>query len=181
MSRVGKKPVVIPQGINVAIEGNQVSVKGPRGELSFTLPQGISVDQGESGLEITRSSDDPKQRSLHGMARSLINNMVEGVVNGYDKRLVISGVGYNAKVQGDGLVLNIGFSHPVIKQIPEGLSVECPTATTVVIKGIDKQKVGQFAAAIRAIRPPEPYNAKGVSYDGETIHRKAGKAFGSSD
>ena len=181
MSRVGKKPVVIPKGINVAIKGNQVSVKGPKGELAFTLPQGISIEQGESGLEISRASDDPKQRSLHGMARSLINNMVDGVVKGYERRLAISGVGYNAKVQGDGLVLNIGFSHPVVKQIPDGLSVECPTATTLVVKGIDKQRVGQFAAAIRAIRPPEPYNAKGISYEGEQIRRKAGKAFGSSE
>jgi len=169
-------------GVNVTIEGNQVSVKGPKGELGFCLPEGIAITQNDDGsLEMSRGSDEPKQRSLHGMARSLVNNMVEGVVNGYEKRLGINGVGYNAKVQDENLVLNIGFSHPVIKPIPDGLAVECTTATTLIIKGIDKQKVGQFAAAIRAIRPPEPYNAKGISYDGEHIRRKAGKAFGSSD
>ena len=123
MSRVGKKPVVIPQGVEVKIDGSKVSVKGPKGELSFVLPLGITATQENGAVEVTRSGDEPKQRSLHGMARSLVSNMVNGVLNGYERKLQISGVGYNAKVQGADLVLNIGFSHPVIKPVPEGLAV----------------------------------------------------------
>lgn len=179
MSRVGKKPVTLPEGVGITISGTDITVDGPLGKLSFVLPEGIVIKEEEKKVFLTRSSDEPKQRSLHGMSRSLLNNMVEGVTRGFEKRLSINGVGYNAKVQSEGLVLNIGFSHQVIKSVTEGLSVECPTLTSIIIKGIDKQKVGQFAAAVRAIRPPEPYNAKGIAYEGEQIRRKTGKAFGS--
>ena len=181
MSRIGKKPILLPDGVKVSLGGSAISIEGPKGKLDFVLPEGISIQNEDNNLVISRLSDEPKQRSLHGMSRSLVSNMVDGVLNGFEKRLKINGVGYNAKVQGDAVLLNIGFSHPVIKQIPEGLEVECPTATSVVINGIDKQKVGQFAAAIRAVRPPEPYNAKGIAYEDEQIRRKAGKAFGSAE
>ncbi len=169
----------IPEGVKVAIAGAEVTIEGPKGELSFVMPEGISVKEDEGRLFISRLSDEPKQRSLHGMSRSLVNNMIEGVTKGFEKRLAINGVGYNAKIQGESLVLNVGFSHPVIKPIPPSIEVECPLATSVLVRGIDKQKVGQFAAAVRAVRPPEPYNAKGIAYEDEQIRRKAGKAFGS--
>jgi len=179
MSRVGKKPVTVTEGVKTTITGTDVTIEGPRGKLHFVLPEGISVKEDGDRLFISRSSDEPKQRSLHGMSRSLVSNMIAGVTTGFEKRLTINGVGYNAKIQGENLVLNVGFSHPVIKPIPPNLEVECPLATSVLIRGIDKQKVGQFAAAVRAVRPPEPYNAKGIAYEDEQIRRKAGKAFGS--
>jgi large subunit ribosomal protein L6 len=179
MSRVGKKPIPLPAGVKAAISGNNIAIEGPKGKLSFILPEGITVEQEEGRLAISRSSDEPKQRSLHGMSRSLINNMVDGVTRGFERRLTINGIGYTAKVQGDTLALNVGFTHPVVKQIPENIKVECPSLTSIIVRGADKQKVGQFAAAVRAVRPPEPYNAKGIAYEDEQIRRKAGKAFGS--
>lgn len=178
MSRVGRKPVALIEGVKAEVSESLVKITGPRGTLEFRVPPGIHVQLEGNALVISRDSDEPKQRSLHGMARSLVANMVEGVSRGFERRLSINGVGYNAKLQGKQLILNLGFAHPVVVNIPEYIQVEVPNPTLVSLKGIDKQKVGQFAAAIRAIRPPEPYNAKGISYEGEIIRRKAGKTFG---
>lgn len=178
MSRVGRKPVALVEGVKAEVIEGLVKIAGPKGTLEFRLPAGVTVQLEENNLMVSRDSDEPKQRSLHGMTRSLIANMVEGVSKGFERRLSINGVGYNAKLQGKQLVLNLGFATPVVVNIPEYLQIEAPNPTLIAIKGIDKQKVGQFAAAIRAIKPPEPYNAKGISYEGEIIRRKAGKTFG---
>lgn len=180
MSRVGRKPVALVEGVTAEVSEGLVKITGPKGTLEFHLPPGIKVTEGERELVIERESDEPKQRSLHGMSRSLIANMVEGVNKGFERRLSINGVGYNAKLEGKQLILNLGFADPVIVNIPEHIEVEVPNPTLISLRGIDKQKVGQFAAAIRAIKPPEPYNAKGISYEGEIIRRKAGKTFGGS-
>ena len=178
MSRVGRKPVALVEGVTAEVSEGLVKITGPKGTLEFRLPPGIKVTKGERELVVERESDEPKQRSLHGMSRSLIANMVEGVSKGFERRLSINGVGYNAKLEGKQLILNLGFADPVVVNIPEHIEVEVPNPTLISLKGIDKQRVGQFAAAIRAIKPPEPYNAKGISYEGEIIRRKAGKTFG---
>ena len=178
MSRIGKLPITVPNGVTVTIDGNRVTVKGPKGELSRTLPQDITVAQDSGTLTVTRPSDEPQHKALHGLTRSLVNNMVEGVTKGYTKTLEISGVGYKAEVKPFGLQLALGFSHPIQYKAPAGVKLSAPQPTTIVIDGADKEKVGQVAAELRSLRPPEPYKGKGIKYQGEVIRRKAGKAGG---
>ena len=176
MSRIGKLPVAMSNGVTVQQQGNRITVKGPRGELSRTLPQVITVSQEEGRLVVTRPSDDPAHKALHGLTRSLVNNMVEGVTKGFQKTLEIVGVGYKAETRPYGLQLSLGFSHAVEFRAPAGIKLTASNPTTVVVDGADKEVVGQVAAEIRSLRPPEPYKGKGVKYQGETIRRKAGKA-----
>ena len=176
MSRIGKKPIVIPAGVEVKIDGNKVTVKGPKGTLSNEFAPAITIAQEGNEIIVTRPSDEAEHRSLHGLTRTLVSNMVIGVTEGYKKELEVNGVGYRASKQGKDLVLNLGFSHPVIMPEIEGITVEVPNPNLVVITGADKQKVGQFAAEVREKRPPEPYKGKGVKYVGEYIRRKEGKA-----
>jgi large subunit ribosomal protein L6 len=176
VSRIGKKPVPIPGGVTVAVDGNTVSVKGPKGELSRTFRPEMRIRVDDGQVVVERSADTKTQRALHGLTRALIANMVEGVAAGYRKTLEIVGVGYRAEKKGKVLVLNVGFSHPVEYPEPAGLTISTPTPTTVVVEGIDKEKVGQVAAEIRAVRPPEPYKGKGIRYQDEQVRRKAGKA-----
>ena len=177
MSRIGKKPVAIPSGVKVSVADREISVEGKLGKLVWThRPEvAVAVDEDSKTVNVTRNQDDREGRALHGLTRALIQNMVVGVTEGYEKRLEIHGVGYLAAVQGDTLQLRVGFANEIHKKIPAGLEVTCPDQTHVVIKGIDKQKVGQFAAEARAVRKPEPYKGKGVHYEGEQIRRKAGK------
>lgn len=176
MSRIGKKPISLPKGVEVTRDGSKITVKGPKGALTQEFPEEITFVQEENQLLVQRPSDDKKHRALHGLSRSLLANMVEGVTNGYEKKLELVGVGYRAQLQGKKLVINIGFSHPVEVDPPEGIEFEVPAATKITVKGIDKQLVGNTAAHIRAIRKPEPYKGKGIKYENETIRRKAGKA-----
>lgn len=176
MSRIGKKPISLPPGVEINIEGNKITVKGPKGVLCHEMSGAIEVVQEENELHVQRPSDSKEHRAMHGLNRSLIANMVEGVSNGYEKKLELVGVGYRAQMQGNKLVINIGFSHPVEVEAPEGIEFEVPAVTKISIKGIDKQLVGNTAAHIRAIRKPEPYKGKGIKYDYEVIRRKAGKA-----
>ncbi|MDE0896664.1 MAG: 50S ribosomal protein L6 [Planctomycetota bacterium] len=181
MSRIGKAPITLPSGVSLDLKGREVAVKGPKGNLSITLrPEiDISIDGATVTLEPNGSGADRQARAFHGMTRALVSNMVEGVSAGFNKTLDIIGVGWNAKVQGTKLTLNIGFCHPVLFDVPTGLQVECPSPTQIVITGADKQAVGQLAARIRKVRPPEPYKGKGIRYKGEVVRRKAGKSFGS--
>lgn len=176
MSRVGKLPIVIPAGVDVKVEGNVVTVKGPKGQLSkeFHPEMNIAIEDGK--VVVTRPNDQKQYRALHGLTRSLINNMVQGVTNGFSKSLELEGVGYRAAKQGKKLVLTVGYSHPVEMEPGEGLEVEVPAPNKIIVKGIDKEKVGAFAANIRAVREPEPYKGKGIKYEGEHIRRKEGKA-----
>ena len=177
MSRIGKAPVSVPSGVDVTIADGSITVKGPKGTLSRTIPGGITITQDDGTLIFERPDDDRRNRALHGLTRSLVDNMVTGVTEGFRKELEIVGVGYRAEAQGpNALRLNLGFSHPVNVRAPEGISFEVPAATQVVVTGIDKEVVGQVAADIRSIRKPEPYKGKGVRYAGERILRKAGKA-----
>ena len=177
MSRIGKAPITVPSGVDVTVAGDTVTVKGPGGTLSRSIPGSISVRQDEGTLVVERPDDERESRSLHGLTRSLVNNMVVGVTTGFTKELEIVGVGYRAEAQGPGtLRLALGFSHPVMVNAPDGVTFEVPQATRIVVKGIDKEKVGQVAADIRSLRKPEPYKGKGVRYSGERILRKAGKA-----
>jgi large subunit ribosomal protein L6 len=176
MSRVGLFPIPIPQGVEVNVTSSSVRVKGPKGELDRTIPEGIAIEQTDGELRVTRSSETREARALHGLVRSLVANMVHGVTEGYEKRLEIQGVGYRATKQGSGLELAVGFSHPVKKDAPPGIEFEVPSPTRITVRGIDKELVGQTAAEIRAIKKPEPYKAKGIRYEGEYIRRKAGKA-----
>lgn len=179
MSRIGKQPVTIPSGVQVATEGGQVTVEGPLGKLSFAHRPEIRVSvDAEKGIVIERNSNEKPVRAFHGLTRALVQNMVIGVTKGYEKKLEIVGVGYLAAVQGQTLQLRVGFANEVHKQIPQGLDVTCPDQTHVVIKGSDKQMVGQFAAEVRAVRKPEPYKGKGIRYADEYVRRKAGKAVG---
>ena len=180
MSRIGKKPVVIPGGVNVGISGNEISIEGPLGKLKIVHRPEVQVamDDESKTLVVTRHVDDRFSRAFHGMTRALIQNMVNGVTQGYEKRLEVVGVGYLAAIQGSQLQLRVGFANEVHKQIPAGLDVSCPDQTHVVVKGPDKQQVGQFAAEVRAVRKPEPYKGKGIRYEGEHVRRKAGKAVG---
>ena len=176
MSRIGKAPITVPGGVDVTIAGSNVTVKGPKGTLSRTLPGAITVRKEDSTLLVERPDDERENRALHGLSRSLVSNMVTGVTDGFSKELEIIGVGYRAEAQGPTtLRLALGFSHPVILQAPEGVTFEAPTATRVIVRGIDKEVVGQVAANIRAVRKPEPYKCKGVRYLGEKVLRKAGK------
>lgn len=175
MSRIGRKPITIPAGVDVKIENNLVTVKGPKGTLSQQISKELTIEMKDGNLEVQRPSDIKKHRSLHGLSRTLINNMVVGVTEGYAKKLEIVGVGYRAAKQGKKLVLSLGFSHPVEMEDPAGLEVEVPSQTEIIVKGIDKQLVGNYAAKIRAWREPEPYKGKGVRYSGEYVRRKEGK------
>ena len=181
MSRIGKAPVTIPGGVDVSVKGRDVNVKGPKGNLSITLrPEvEVAVEGNTACVTVNGSGAARAARAYHGLTRSLVNNMVEGVTKGFEKKLEIVGVGWNAKVQGNKVVLNIGFCHDVPIQMPDGVSAECPNPTQIVLTGPDKQKVGQTAAVIRAVRPPEPYKGKGIRYEGEHVRRKQGKSFGS--
>jgi len=175
MSRIGRKPIPVPETVTVTIEPELVRVHGPRGELSERVHRDITVAQDDAQLTVSRPTDRGEHRALHGLTRSLVANMVEGVTTGYTKTLEIQGVGYRASMRGTDLELNVGYSHPVVKKPPQGISFEVPATTQVIVKGIDKQKVGQVAAEIRAVRPPEPYKGKGIRYEGEYVRRKVGK------
>ncbi len=175
MSRIGRKPIPVPDGVEVKIEPELVSVKGPKGELSERIPRDITVAQEGAELIVTRPTDRGEHRSLHGLTRSLVANMVEGVTEGYQKTLEIQGVGYRAALSGSKLTLALGYSHPVEINAPEGISFDVPQPTTVIVKGISKQVVGETAARIRKSRPPEPYKGKGIRYQGEHVIRKVGK------
>ena len=175
MSRIGRKPIEIPDGVTVELAPGRVSVKGPKGELTQVVSQDMKIEIEDNVLTVSRPTDRGEHRALHGLTRSLIANMVEGVTNGYEKRLQIQGVGYRAKPQGKSLELSLGFSHPVSVQAPEGIDFEVPVPTEVIVRGIDKQLVGEIAAQIRRHRPPEPYKGKGVRYSDEVVRRKVGK------
>ncbi len=177
MSRIGSKPVKVPSGVKVAVADGSVSVEGKLGKLAQQLPPGISVEVAGDDLRVNRTGEERTVRALHGLTRALIANMMVGVTQGYEKKLEGVGVGYLAAVQGKQLQLRVGFAHEVHKVIPEGLSVTCPDQTHILVKGTNKQQVGQFAAEIRAVRKPEPYKGKGIRYDGEVVRRKAGKAM----
>ena len=181
MSRIGKAPVAIPGGVEVNVKGRDVSVKGPKGNLSITLRPEVEVAvEGKEALVTLNGSGAPRaSRAYHGLTRALVQNMVEGVTKGFEKKLEIVGVGWNAKIQGTKVVLNIGFCHDVPIEMPAGVTAECPNPTQLILTGSDKQSVGQTAAVIRAVRPPEPYKGKGIRYHGEYVKRKAGKSFGS--
>lgn len=176
MSRIGKKPIEIPAGVEVSIEGSLVRVKGPKGELTRNLPRAMSVRLEDGKLFVERPSDDRVHRSLHGLCRTLLKNMVEGVSRGFQRSLELSGVGYRAAKQGEKLVLTVGYSHPVEIVPDPGLSIEVPAPNKIIVHGIDKEAVGNLAARIRAVRPPEPYKGKGIRYEGERLRHKAGKA-----
>jgi large subunit ribosomal protein L6 len=182
MSRIGRQPINVPSGVEVNIgEGNLVTVKGPKGELSEKIHAKMNVSLRDGVIEVTRPDDGKESRSLHGLSRSLINNMVVGVSDGYEKTLDINGVGYRAEKKGKMLVLNLGYSHPVELEDPEGVTTETPEPGVIVVRGIDKALVGNYAAIVRAWRPPEPYKGKGIKYRGEHIRRKEGKAGVKSD
>ncbi len=176
MSRIGLKPIAIPAGVDFSVNGNTVTVKGPNGTLTLDKHPNISVSVEGSEVNVSRPNDNKQNRELHGLTRSLIANMVEGVVNGFKKVLEVNGVGYRVQTQGNQLVMNLGYSHQVIMEAPEGVKVECPSANQIIISGADKQAVGQFAAQVREKRPPEPYKGKGIKYAEEHIRRKEGKA-----
>jgi large subunit ribosomal protein L6 len=175
MSRIGKQPIPIPDGVTVAIEPDRVDVKGPKGELSERIPADIAVEQGDGQLLVKRPTDRGEHRALHGLTRSLVANMVTGVTEGYVKTLEIQGVGYRAQKRGNDLELALGFSHPVPIKAPDGIEFEVPQPTRIVVRGISKQLVGEVAANIRKQRPPEPYKGKGIRYEGEYVARKVGK------
>ena len=175
MSRIGKQPIPVPETVSVAIEPELVRVNGPRGELSERVPRDITVEQRDGELVVTRPTDRAEHRALHGLTRSLVANMVIGVTNGYEKRLEIQGVGYRAQLQGNKLVMALGYSHPVEMEAPEGIDFEVPQPTRIVVRGISKQAVGEVAANVRKQRPPEPYKGKGIRYEGEYVARKVGK------
>jgi large subunit ribosomal protein L6 len=175
MSRIGKRPIELPSTVNVAISPGRVQVNGPLGELSQVVPQRMKIEQNEGELLVTRPTERGEDRALHGLTRTLVANMVEGVTKGFEKRLEIQGVGYRAALRGTALELLVGYSHPVVKDAPAGITFEVPAPTQIVVKGIDKQQVGQIAAEIRKVRPPEPYKGKGIRYEGEYVRRKVGK------
>jgi large subunit ribosomal protein L6 len=175
MSRIGKQPIPVPDGVEITIESDVVKVKGPKGELEERVSRDIAVAQENGEIVVTRSTNRGEHRALHGLTRSLIANMVEGVTNGFEKRLEIQGVGYRAQLQGSKLVLALGYSHPVELNAPTGIDFEVPQPTRIVVRGISKQAVGETAAIIRKQRPPEPYKGKGIRYEGEYVARKVGK------
>ncbi|MDR1293041.1 MAG: 50S ribosomal protein L6 [Clostridiales Family XIII bacterium] len=177
MSRIGRQPISVPSGVEVSIgEGNLITVKGPKGELSEKISDRMTVEMKDGVIEVTRPDDGKQSRSLHGLSRSLINNMVVGVSNGFEKTLDINGVGYRAEKKGKILVLSLGYSHPVELQDPDGVTTEVPEQGVIIVKGISKSLVGNYAAVVRAWRPPEPYKGKGIKYRDEHIRRKEGKA-----
>ncbi|HSP87500.1 MAG TPA: 50S ribosomal protein L6 [Ignavibacteriaceae bacterium] len=178
MSRIGKKPIEIPKGVTITKSGNVVKVKGPKGELETQFHSKMSVDVKDNEIVVTRPDDHKENKALHGLTRALIQNMVQGVVNPYTKTLDIVGVGYKAELKGKNLLLNIGYSHPIYFMPPDGVTLQTPAPTQIIITGIDKQMVGLVAAKIRSIRKPEPYKGKGIKYSNEKIQRKAGKTAG---
>lgn len=178
MSRIGKKPIAIPNGVNVTVDGSTVKVKGPKGELSRTFDPAMKLRIENNELLVERPNDEKRERAVHGLTRALLANMVTGVTEGFRKTLEIVGVGYRAEKKGNNLVVSVGYSHPVNYPQPEGITLTTPAPTTIVIEGIDKQKVGQVAAELREFRPPEPYKGKGIRYQGEQVRRKAGKTAG---
>lgn len=176
MSRIGNKPITVPDGVEVKIDGKHISVKGPKGILEREIHKNISVEMNEKTIEVKRINDEPANRSLHGLTRTLINNMIEGTTKGFERKLEVNGVGYRAQKQGTKLVLTLGYSHPVEMEAPEGITFDVPTPNEIIVKGADKEVVGQTAAVIRTKRPPEVYRGKGIKYAEETIRRKEGKA-----
>jgi len=178
VSRVGKKPVVIPDGVKITQDGNYLKIKGPKGELEQQIHPNINIEIVENQVNVTRPDDSKQNKSLHGLSRALVQNMVSGVTDTYKKTLDIVGVGYKAELKGKNLLLNIGYSHPIFLMPPEGVILETPTQTQIIISGIDKQLVGLVAAKIRSFRKPEPYKGKGIKYSDEHIVRKAGKTAG---
>jgi large subunit ribosomal protein L6 len=175
MSRIGKSPIEIPPGVNVSVSPGRVMVNGPLGELSQQIPGRMRVEQRDGELVVERPTERGEDRALHGLTRTLVANMVEGVTKGFEKRLEIQGVGYRASLRGEALELAVGYSHPVVVEPRAGISFEVPAPTQIVVKGIDKQQVGQTAAEVRKVRPPEPYKGKGIRYAGEYVRRKVGK------
>jgi large subunit ribosomal protein L6 len=180
VSRIGRKPIPVPKGLKVAVEGNVVSVTGPKGTLNAEVEKSISVAIENNEIVFKRNSDEKKFKALHGLWRALVANMVNGVMEGYQKKLEIVGVGYKAEAKGKNIQLALGYSHPILFVPPTGVKLEVPIPTNIIISGIDKQLIGQVAAKIRSFRPPEPYKGKGVKYEGEYIRRKAGKAAASA-
>jgi large subunit ribosomal protein L6 len=178
MSRIGRKPITIPSGVTVTVDGSTVKVKGPKGELSRTFEPSMKVRQEGNELLVERPNDEKREKALHGLTRALLSNMVTGVTEGFKKTLEIIGVGYRAEKKGKNLVVSVGYSHPVNYPEPEGITLTTPAPTTIVVEGVDKQKVGQVAAELREFRPPEPYKGKGIRYQGEQVRRKAGKTAG---
>ncbi len=176
MSRIGVKPIVVPAGVEVTVDGNNVTVKGPKGQLSQEINKNMSIELKDGMLTVSRPNDERHNRGQHGLSRTLINNMIVGVTTGFEKKLQLVGVGYKAEKKGDTLVMSLGYSHPVEMKDPEGITTECPSQTEVTVKGIDKALVGNYAANIRAWRKPEPYKGKGIKYVDEVIRRKEGKA-----
>jgi large subunit ribosomal protein L6 len=175
MSRIGKKPIELPAGVSVSIDPGRVMVNGPLGELRQEVPQRMRIEQADGAITVSRPTDRGDDRALHGLTRSLVANMVEGVTKGYERKLEIQGVGYRAALRGASLELSVGFSHPVVIDPRPGITFDVPTPTEIVVKGIDKQQVGQTAAEVRRVRPPEPYKGKGIRYEGEYVRRKVGK------
>jgi large subunit ribosomal protein L6 len=175
MSRIGKKPIEIPAGVSVSLSTGRVMVNGPLGELSQQVPQRMKIEQADGEIVVTRPTERGDDRALHGLTRSLVANMIEGVTKGFEKRLEIQGVGYRAALRGQSLELSVGFSHPVVVDPPAGITFEVPSPTEVIVKGIDKQQVGQTASEVRGVRPPEPYKGKGIRHQGEYVRRKVGK------
>jgi large subunit ribosomal protein L6 len=175
MSRIGKKPIELPAGVSVSIDPGRVMVNGPLGELRQEVPRRMKIEQSNGQITVTRPTDRGDDRALHGLTRTLVANMVEGVTKGFERKLEIQGVGYRAGLRGTALELSVGFSHPVVIEPPPGITFEVPSATEILVKGIDKQQVGQIAAEVRRVRPPEPYKGKGIRYEGEYVRRKVGK------
>ena len=175
MSRIGNKPIIVPDGVEIKIDGHKITVKGPKGTLEREVHKNISLEMKDNQIIVTRKNDEPQNRSLHGLTRTLINNMIIGVTQAYSKELQINGVGYRVAKQGNNLNLTLGYSHPVIFEAPEGITFDVPNPNTIIVKGIDKELVGQTAAVIRTKRPPEVYRGKGIKYAEEVIRRKEGK------
>jgi large subunit ribosomal protein L6 len=175
MSRIGRRPIELPDGVNVAIDPGRVMVSGPLGELQQQVPLRMTIEREDGRLVVKRPTERGDDRALHGLTRTLVANMVEGVTKGFEKRLEIQGVGYRAALRGTSLELNVGYSHPVVIEPPRGITFEVPAPTQVTVRGIDKQQVGEIAAQVRKVRPPEPYKGKGIRYEGEYVRRKVGK------
>ncbi|MGE5690579.1 MAG: 50S ribosomal protein L6 [Pseudomonadota bacterium] len=175
MSRIGRKPISVPDGVTVVVRPGTVTVDGPKGQLEQAVPARMKIEQRDGEIVVERPTERGEDRALHGLTRTLIANMVEGVTNGFEKRLEIQGVGYRASLRGSALELAVGYSHPIVKDAPDGITFEVPAPTQIVVRGNDKQQVGQIAAEIRKVRPPEPYKGKGIRYEGEYVRRKVGK------
>jgi large subunit ribosomal protein L6 len=175
MSRIGRKPIEVPAGVTVSLDPGRVMVNGPLGTLQQQVPQRMNIEQSDGTITVTRPTERGEDRALHGLTRTLIANMIEGVTKGFEKRLELQGVGYRAALQGSDLRLDVGYSHPVVMKAPQGITFEVPTPTEIVVKGIDKQQVGQVTAEVRKVRPPEPYKGKGIRRQGEYVRRKVGK------